>query len=1160
MTADNQLDQLLSTIELLKAENRELQAALAQQSSQQQHQRNHELFFEQWAARLARPEPNNDIHQALAALNLHLDIDFLTLFNYQSASQSFAYWQGYPPRDATDTDAGTPNLRYPWIFQRARQKQTTVIYHRNELPSEAREDRDTLAQHDIEALVVVPHFNANGLVGIGTYGLNKARYRWQASQIKLMQDFTKIAFSHLAQQALLNQQLLHNDVLQSVLDSAKVGYSVWERQGGRITYSPNCSELLGYPTGTDIDVFSHIHPEDQAQVVQKMNYSIRTGEHHSFTYRGLDNRQQVHWYHQKSSIIRTDDNGRVVRLVCCFVNIDEEQNAKTERRRVRQLESQLARLVVDVHGDADDLQQSFHNAVRSLSELLEADRSFICYRHPDTNALLLRYEWHAEAIDSIEPVLTRHTKHPLAYLTGDTLLAIDRVGDAHRATIPVEDNCQSAMIVPLHPVRQFSAFLVIERVLEGRRWSASDKRFASTVADAIGSRYVRHKLTERLVRSEQRFRDAMDTTEDGIWEWDLDTDEVYLSPGLLRMAGYEPGELPSSGDTLRGLVHPEDQPKLAGEFAKLKHNRVPFEHGRIRWRHKNGAILWVFGRAQCVERRPDGSIKRILAVVSDHTHIMKQQEALKVARQRADDANVAKTEFLARMSHEIRTPMNAIIGMSHLAKDTPLNEQQRSYIEHIDQASTALLHIINEVLDFSKIEAGKLTLENAPFRFESLFDQQDKLLSLRASEKGVELLFQPDPAIPDLLVGDVLRLGQILTNLTTNAIKFTERGHVLVKAQLLTSDPKSVRIALSVTDTGIGISEAQQRMLFNPFTQADGSTTRRFGGTGLGLSISQRLAKLMGGDIRIESRPDAGSCFTLEVALKPCQQDDLAEGQSVNLGNLRTLVVDDNATAREVISATARALKLTTDTLPDGKAAVAAVKSGAPAYELILMDYDMPDMDGLAASRAIRALGGSAPPLIIMVSAYDKEQLITPDVAELIDGFVSKPVTQSRLLQAIAAVLGQGADSHQPAPHSDYWPELQHQRVLLVEDNPVNQKVAAGLLRRQHVDCDIANNGQEAIDQLLAKGPDHYALVLMDVEMPLVDGYQATRFIRGRPEFNHLPIIAMTAHAMKSDQDKCLQAGMDAFVHKPIKPDKLYQSLSDMLRNPDRTPPKTGLS
>ncbi|UTA47782.1 response regulator [Simiduia sp. 21SJ11W-1] len=1157
MTADKSTADLLATIELLKAENRELAAALEQKNAALSGLRNHEKFFEHWAARLARPEASDEIHQAMAALNLQLDIDFQTLFDYHPGEKSFSYAQGFPPRDPTNTDAGAPGLRYPWIFQKARQKQTVVIYHRDELPPEAREDQDTLKRHDIEALVVVPHFNARGLIGIGTYGLSKARYRWGAAQIKLMEDFTKIAFSHLAQQTLLNSQLVHADVLQSVLDSAQVGYTVWERQTGQMTFSANCADMLGYPRGTQIDAFAHIHPEDQGLVTQKVNHSIRTGEPHSVSYRVLDAKQQVHWYHQRSSIIRTNEQGRVERLVSCFVNIDEEQNAKTERRRIRQMESQLARLVVDVHGDAHTLKESFNNAVQSLCELLQAERGFVCYRHPDTNALYLRYQWHQEGVASAEPVLVQHRQHPLAYLTGDTLLAVDRVGEAHRSTIPAEDRAQSVMIVPLHAIRQFNAFLVIERVAEAKRWSASDKRFATTVADAIGSRYVRNKLTERLLRSEQRFRDAMETTEDGIWEWDLDTDEVYISPGLYRMAGYEPGELPSTGATLRAMVHPSDHGRMAAEFAKLKDNRIPFEEGQLRWLHKTGKTLWVYGRARCVERSAEGKIKRILAVISNHTRIVKQQEALEAARQQADDANVAKTEFLARMSHEIRTPMNAIIGMAHLARDTELDETQRNYIEHIDQASNSLLHIINEVLDFSKIEAGKLSLEKTPFRFETLFDQQDKLLSLRAAEKGIELLFQPDPAIPDLVLGDALRLGQILTNLTSNAIKFTQRGHVLVRAALADQSEDRLTITLAVSDTGIGISPEQQSQLFNPFTQADGSTTRRFGGTGLGLSISQRLAKLMGGHIEITSTPGVGSCFTLTVNLDRCQQ---AQPDSTPLGELCTLVVDDNATAREVISATARALKLDTHCLASGQEAVAAIESGHTRYDLVLMDYDMPGMDGLQASAAIRARAGAKLPLIIMVSASHKDEVLTPATEQLIDGYICKPVTQSRLQHVIKNILKPNPAKQAQSAATDSWPELHGLLVLLVEDNPVNQKVAQGLLKRQQVHCDIANNGQEAIDTLLAKGPDHYAMVLMDVEMPLVDGYQATRFIRARAEFAALPIVAMTAHAMKSDQDKCLQAGMDAFVHKPIKPQKLYQALADMLAKPAAKPTNSGLN
>ncbi|AFU99539.1 PAS domain-containing hybrid sensor histidine kinase/response regulator [Simiduia agarivorans] len=1148
MAQEPKIEKLLTTIELLKAENRQLQASLDAYTLSVQDKEDHERFFEHWANRLAKPELNQEMDKALAALSLHLQLDFMTLFDFDSAQPAFEYNTGYPPRQQSDTHADQPSLNYPWIFSVIRQGMTSIIHDRERLPAEANTDRDTLALHEIRALISVPYFNANGLVGVGTYGVNQHARNWDPAHIKLLEDFTKIAFSHQAQQAMLRRETVQQDLLLSVMESAQVGYSIWQDQGP-VIYSPNCGPLFGYPAGTAIDVFEHVHEDDKELVMGKIMEAIKTSAPNEFIFRAYDRLGQLHWFHHKTSLIRSDDNGRVQRLVSSFTNIDAEQEAKKQRKLTRKLESQLARLVINLHREEGSQAQTYERTLKELAKLVEADRCFIFYRRDDKDSPRLRYEWQAPGL---EPVSRFWDKVKTSqYFTKDTPLFFDANNGAHARLIPAQDKARAVMVLPMLPIYLFDAYLVVERMQSDKAWSGVDKRFGSTVADAIGICYVRNKLNDRLIRSEQRFRDAMETTRDGIWEWDLDTDEVYISPSLYRMAGYEPGELPMSASTLRGLVHPDDEPMVVAEMQKLKQGGLPFEEGRLRWRHKNGRTLWVYGRARCTERRPDGSVRRILAVVSDFTQVVSQEKALKQARAQAESANVAKTEFLARMSHEIRTPMNAIIGMCHLAQDTQLDDQQKAYLEHIDTAANSLLHIINEILDFSKIEAGKLDLEQLPFQFESLFDQLDKLLSLKAAEKNLELLFQPDPDIPPMLVGDSLRLGQVLTNLVSNAIKFTAEGQVLVRARLIGSEDEQVDVEFAVKDTGIGLTEAQRAQLFNPFTQADGSTTRQFGGTGLGLSICKRLVNLMHGDIRVESRPGKGSDFIFNVKLTRAAKTDLLHSRQIPaLSSLRTLIVDDNPTAREVISATARSLQLEASTADSARQALTATGASGANYDLILMDYAMPDMDGITASKAIRASQADSPPMIIMVSACDRDTIMTEENRAIVDGFVAKPVTQSRLYDAITRVLGT-----QPEPSAaksddrpDHWPALDGARVLLVEDNPVNQKVAQGLLKKQLVVCELANNGQEAIDALLAKGPDFYQAVLMDVEMPLVDGYQATRFIRQRKAFDRLPVIAMTAHAMESDRQRCLEAGMNAFIHKPIKPAMLYQTLAEQLQ------------
>ncbi len=535
-------------------------------------------------------------------------------------------------------------------------------------------------------------------------------------------------------------------------------------------------------------------------------------------------------------------------------------------------------------------------------------------------------------------------------------------------------------------------------------------------------------------------------------------------------------------------------------------------------------------------------------------HLQHNEEVLRQAKQKAEDATRLKSDFLANMSHEIRTPMNAIIGMAHLALRTELNTRQHDYVSKIHRAGLSLLGIINDILDFSKIEAGKLDVEQSLFSLEDVLANVANVTSQKAADKSLEYLFQIGNDVPRQVVGDALRLGQVLINLVNNAIKFTERGEIELSCHVQHWLPdEKVLLRFAVRDTGIGMTPEQTQRLFQPFSQADGSITRKYGGTGLGLSISRHLIGLLGGTIGLDTQPGQGSNFHFSMPLSVAQDDSAEQEENAaeivaSLRQARVMVVDDSLPARLVLQQTLGLMEIQAEACASGELAwekIQAADAENQPYALVFTDWKMGALDGIELSRLVQQSQLHSKPAFILVTAFGRDEM--RDYAEQagVHSFLSKPVSRSGILRSLLGLLT--PQKRSVTPNQVQRRQFAACSVLLAEDNEINQQVAVELLDVVGIEVDIANTGREAVDKLMANGPYSYDLVLMDLEMPEMDGHAATQLIRQDARFAGLPIVAMTAHALAEVRATCLAQGMQDYLTKPVNPEQLYQLLGRWL-------------
>ncbi|TDU31096.1 PAS domain S-box-containing protein [Panacagrimonas perspica] len=893
-------------------------------------------------------------------------------------------------------------------------------------------------------------------------------------------------------------------------------------------------------TGTPNSLLYLVLKEDQPKLIGAFLEAVRSRGNVDFTYRSQLAGDRIGWLRTRARPIPQADGG------VAWSGFTMEVTAEIEARQ--QLEVVEKRLLEEA--------KAGERRVREITESLPG----VVYRMENVGRNTTRFTDMTDAAHKLygytreqimaNPALMSDGVHP-----DDRVAMRDELMSSARAGRQAQMNFRFNR--PDGTFRWLRTYAAAQLIDNGVAW-------VGYTADVTAEREARDRADEAMRQltvardaaesAQQRMRAIFDHTKIGLVMIDANKNFSDANPSL------------------RELLEIADEEQFAREFPKFSPPTQPdgrdsmekaaevigvaFERGynRFDWMHQTYS-----GEPRPCEialtRVELGGKPTIFATMTDMRERLRYETQLMRASEEARSASQAKSEFLANMSHEIRTPMNAIVGLTHLGLSSTDPTRLRDYLGKIDTAAKSLLQIINDILDFSKIEAGKLSLESTPFDLYSVLDNLSGMLNLRAAEKGIELLFAVEPGISAQLMGDPLRLGQILLNLTGNAVKFTDKGQIVVRVKTTKKGKDFVRLRFEVTDTGIGLSAEQISRLFESFSQADTSTTRRYGGTGLGLAISQRLVDLMDGEIAVDSVQGKGSTFHFTARFGLAPETAKRTPTPKSMRGMRVLVVDDNSTAQSILQAYLESFGFVVETVSDGQRAVEAIRNAGPqAFRLVLMDWQMPGMNGIEAARRIRELSSPEPSVIIMVTAFGREEVEHQALSAGLDGFLIKPVNPSVLLDTILDAFGREAALEAGPVSSAIAPtvSLEGLHVLLVEDNEINQEVAMELLKRAGITVDLAKNGREAVDLASAKD---YDAVLMDVQMPIMDGLEATRRIRRLESLRAtVPIIAMTANAMAEDRQRCIEAGMNDHVGKPVDVSRLHKVLAQWTRGAARSP------
>ena len=744
--------------------------------------------------------------------------------------------------------------------------------------------------------------------------------------------------------------------------------------------------------------------------------------------------------------------------------------------------------------------------------------------------------------------------------TGAPLAVVDYDSWTGRTDILPPGVVRAMMGVPLKSGPEVVGVIGLAQGAESERvFGAEEVKLLSRFAQLASVALDNARLYSATQESQRRLTDIINFLPDPTLVIDAEGRVIAWNQAIEEMTGIAAEEMLGKGDYEYAVPFYGERRPILIDLVLLPCEELERKYAHI---ERKGSVLngetytpalkgggrYMFATASALHDS-QGKVVGAIESIRDITERKVAEEELQRAMATAEAATQAKSDFLANMSHEIRTPMNAVIGMAHLALQTDLTPKQEDYLQKIQRSAHSLLGIINDILDFSKIEAGRMQMESVDFSLEEVLDNVSTVAGAKIHEKELEFLMDTSRDVPLALVGDPLRLGQILINLCNNAVKFTQEGEIVVSTRVKAKDDQSITLQFSVRDTGIGLTAEQKAKLFQAFSQADTSITRKYGGTGLGLTISRRLVNLMGGEIWVESEPGKGSEFfftaTFGLASKvPRKQME----PTPDLRGMRVLVIDDNASSREILQALLESMSFAVTVAATAEEGIAELEKEAKdhPYKLVVMDWKMRGMDGIKASEVIKRHPGlSTKPKIIIVTAYGREEVMRKSQKAGVEGFLLKPVSQSVLFDAIMGAFDKEIRVRKRAAPARVSTEeelrkIRGARLLLAEDNEINQQVAQEILEGAGLVVSIANNGKEAVQKVKA---DSYDAVLMDIQMPVMGGFEATRKIRSQKRFKGLPIIAMTAHAMAGDREKSLEAGMNDHVTKPIDPEELISAL-----------------
>lgn len=904
-----------------------------------------------------------------------------------------------------------------------------------------------------------------------------------------------------------------------------------------------------------------IHPDDREQL-SRLRTELIEGRMDSvdFIYRLKAKDGRWVWLRTRGDVTERDTNGTILEIWGTIQDITEAREAELEKQHRDQLaavSNDIAQILLDA--TPADFDNRIWEAFDRLGKASRVDRVYVWRNHLEGDVMQTTqlYEWSPGVEPQQGNALTVGIPVQAVGATWFETLSSGRCINSLVRDLPepirehlAAQQILSILVAPILFNGTLWGFVGFDDCSNERVWKDSEITILCSMAMMIASS-IKRNIAENALQSERQTLNqifmsspigVVITREDRILHCNARFSELtQLLPGKTIQEMYLESE--SRQKILNEL---QEQGEVVNEYMQIKR-----QDGDLR-------DILITVRNICFAGQ-----SALASWIADITPLKKTEAELRLARDLAEEATKTKGEFLARMSHEIRTPINAILGMTYLCLQTDLSDKQRDYLDKTHTATTNLLGIIDDILDFSKIEAQRLELEETPFRLSDVLGEVSDLLEIKANEKGLDLSFQIGENVHNNLIGDPLRLRQILTNLLNNAVKFTDQGKILLHVENLSetiddmdsnTEPRFYRLKFSVQDSGIGMTDNQLERIFAPFTQADGSTTRKYGGTGLGLVISRNLVELMGGQIGVSSEPGVGTTFYFTAVFK--RASDLIELKNrIDFAQLRVLVVDDDPTTREILSQYIRSFDMRVETVEHGLAAVEALSSATEEndpFEILLIDWKMPRMDGTETIRRIRKDRNIRVPMqIVMISSFDRNECIRQSRSLGISGFLVKPISRNDLKEAMFYAISENHDVQsndgKPGGRDDGTKSsIKGARILLVEDNKVNQMVASELLQMLGVELTVANNGLEAIEEVMNKDFD---LVLMDVQMPIMDGLEATRKIRElkASEPRRLPVLAMTANAMDSDYQKSLEVGMDDHLTKPINPERLRQALESWI-------------